>query len=211
MKTKLPPNTDLDTKSTESVQDTQDATIDLHMDVVSTEVVFERNKFKIFKEILVPRRHPDKRLVGITGIMRDAVFVLPITPDKKVVLVEQFRYGTKQVSLEVPGGGLEDHEHRDTTAAALRELQEETGFTSHKILSIPTVNPMPSVYPNTNHLFVALACQPLDNKVLTADEYEEIIVRTYTIEETVNLVRLGVIKHPVSAYLILYYHAFLMK
>ena len=58
--------------------------------------------------------------------LADAVNVVALTPDRKLVMVRQFRAGSNQDSLETPGGLVDEGE--DVFSAAARELKEETGF-----------------------------------------------------------------------------------
>lgn len=58
---------------------------------------------------------------------KDSVQILCITKEADVVLVNQFRPGTEEMSLELPGGGIEENE--EALRAGLRELEEETGYT----------------------------------------------------------------------------------
>jgi ADP-ribose pyrophosphatase len=51
------------------------------------------------------------------------VNVIALTPDQKLVMVEQYRHGSKTVELEVPGGMMDPHE-TDPVATAVRELRE---------------------------------------------------------------------------------------
>ena len=55
-----------------------------------------------------------------------AVAVLPITEDGKTILVKQYRKAIERTSVEIPAGKLEKGEN----AAALRELEEEIGYTA---------------------------------------------------------------------------------
>jgi ADP-ribose pyrophosphatase len=48
------------------------------------------------------------------------------TPDRQVVMIEQYRRGVDRWSLEIPAGNLDPGE--EPAAAALRELLEETGY-----------------------------------------------------------------------------------
>ncbi len=52
--------------------------------------------------------------------------VLAITADNKVVTIPQYRPGPDAILRELPGGGIEEGE--EPSAAALRELLEETGY-----------------------------------------------------------------------------------
>jgi ADP-ribose pyrophosphatase len=57
------------------------------------------------------------------------VCVLPILPDGRILLIEQYRYATGQVLLEAPAGKL-DVEGEAPFEAIQRELWEETGYTA---------------------------------------------------------------------------------
>lgn len=56
---------------------------------------------------------------------KNAVAVLPIVNDK-IVLVKQYRTGSKDFMIEIPAGLIEDGE--DPVNTAIRELQEEVGY-----------------------------------------------------------------------------------
>lgn len=62
---------------------------------------------------------------------RGAVFVLAVTPDRKLVLVEQFRVPLHARTLELPAGILGDeaaHVGESPESCAMRELEEEAGY-----------------------------------------------------------------------------------
>lgn len=59
------------------------------------------------------------------------VAVLPILPSKKIILILTYRHATGSWELELPRGGIEPFE--TPTQAAIRELQEETGFISNSM------------------------------------------------------------------------------
>src|SRR4051794_24039673 len=58
--------------------------------------------------------------------LADVVSVVALTPDRRMILVEQFRAGSGRDSLETPGGLLGPGE--DPLEAGARELLEETGY-----------------------------------------------------------------------------------
>ncbi|MEY2883922.1 MAG: hypothetical protein RL490_1646 [Pseudomonadota bacterium] len=58
-----------------------------------------------------------------------AAVILALTDDREIILVEQFRRAHDAYSIELPAGLIGDTSADDTaTAAAARELAEETGF-----------------------------------------------------------------------------------
>ena len=57
---------------------------------------------------------------------RDWAVVVARTKAGKLVLVRQFRWGSDELSWELPGGIVERGE--DPVEAGLRELREETGY-----------------------------------------------------------------------------------
>ncbi len=69
---------------------------------------------------------------GLTGI----IAILAVTPENKVVLVEQFRPPVNKRVIEIPAGlagDLPGSEGEDLSIAATRELEEETGYRAAKM------------------------------------------------------------------------------
>ena len=64
---------------------------------------------------------------------KGAVCVLAITPEDKLILVKQYRKAIEKISYEIPAGKLEVGEAGSEEEAALRELEEETGYTSPEL------------------------------------------------------------------------------
>jgi ADP-ribose pyrophosphatase len=58
----------------------------------------------------------------------DWVNVVALTPEQMFIVVSQYRFGVKHLTLEIPAGLVEPGE--TPMQAAARELQEETGYTS---------------------------------------------------------------------------------
>ena len=121
----------------------------------------------------------------------DWVNVIALTDDDQVVLIEQYRHGIGAVTLEIPGGTVDDGEA--AIAAGLRELAEETGYTGEDVQSIGTVTPNPAILNNIcTTLLVKSAkrtCEP------ELDAMEEIAVRLEPIERIPDLIREGKINH----------------
>src|SRR5208283_3098249 len=75
------------------------------------------------------------------------VNVIAVTPDGRLVMVEQYRHGSNTVELEIPGGMM-DAKDASPEAAALRELREETGYEGEKARVIGKVWPNPAIMSN---------------------------------------------------------------
>ena len=75
--------------------------------------------------------------------LADGVHTIAVTPDDQVVLVSQFRAGSRRDSLETPGGLLEPGE--DPGEAGARELLEETGYAGDPPESLGILRPNPAL------------------------------------------------------------------
>ena len=85
---------------------------------------------------------------------RDWVQVIPITASGEIVMVRQYRSGSRSITLEIPGGLLDEGE--DPAAAAARECLEETGYAVKTLQSMGSMNPNPALFTNRLHSFYAL-------------------------------------------------------
>ena len=135
---------------------------------------------------------------------RDWVNVVPITEDYRMVLVNQFRFGVKRTSWEIPGGVMENGE--EPINAGLRELKEETGYTTGKACLLGSVRPNPAIQSNICHIVLAEQARLTDG--LDWDEHEEIVTKAFPIETVYEMVKQGAIFHSLvlNALLLFYPH-----
>lgn len=62
-----------------------------------------------------------------------AAIIIAVTPDDKVVFVEQFRVPLQAPTIEMPAGLVGDvHAGESIELSAIRELEEETGWTADR-------------------------------------------------------------------------------
>jgi 8-oxo-dGTP pyrophosphatase MutT (NUDIX family) len=87
-------------------------------------------------------------------IKSDIALILPITKNGEVVFVRQYRHAMGEFFIEIPAGRF-NVEEEDAEIAALRELREETGYTSKNVKKIATLYDNPSKETNQIHLFLA--------------------------------------------------------
>lgn len=81
------------------------------------------------------------------------VAVVAITPDEEVLLVKQFRKPCEEELWEIPAGKLERGE--DPAKAALRELEEETGFKAEKVEKLLSFYTSPGFADEMLHIYLA--------------------------------------------------------
>ena len=88
------------------------------------------------------------------NVRPDIALVLPITPDKQVVFVRQYRHGVGEILLELPAGTF-DPNMEDSLTAARRELTEETGYVAETLTPLAVLYDNPVKDTNQIHLYAA--------------------------------------------------------
>ncbi|HDV6083206.1 TPA: NUDIX hydrolase [Staphylococcus pseudintermedius] len=112
-----------------------------------------------------------------------AVAICALTPDQQVILVKQYRKALEQELLEIPAGKLEPGEDRES--AAMRELEEETGYKAKKLTLIGEVYGTPGF--SNEKISVYFADNLVEGKVnLDEDEFVEKVL--YSLDDVKKVV-----------------------
>jgi ADP-ribose pyrophosphatase len=150
--------------------------------------------FRIFKMRRDRRRSPRTGQEHRFFVLEtpDWVNVVPLTPDGQVVMIHQFRHGTAEVTLEIPGG-MVDVDDDDPAESVRRELLEETGYAADKLIHIGTVDPNPAFLDNRCHTYLALNARWQQPPQL--DSSEDIEVELVPLADVPGLIGNGRITH----------------
>ena len=157
--------------------------------LVKSKLGYKHPFFKVREDhVILPNGHevPDYT-VWESG---DVAQVVPVMPDGKLLLVQQYKHGLGEVIEEFPGGFVDKGEN--FLDAAKRELSEETGFSSKKIKKIGTFIHHPTKEIGKLHLFIANDLEKLPNS-LEQDITEDITVVYRKPEELLEKIKNGTV------------------
>jgi len=132
-----------------------------------------------------------------------ATAVLPFINKDTVVLVNQYRYPVKEITLEVPAGKIDPGE--TPYNCVMRELKEETGFSAKKIVKLNTFWPTPAFADEVLHVYAAFN---LSKAKSSPDEDEFISCRTVPFKKLLEWIRIGKIKDSKTIIAALYWQCF---
>lgn len=121
---------------------------------------------------------------------KGAAAVVPVKGDGKLIMVRQYRNALDRETIEIPAGGLNSSDE-PTMEAALRELEEETGYHTEKLEFLISLAPAVAYSNEIIDIYVA------HNLVLSeqhTDEDEFIDVEEYTVEELCDMIYSGKIQ-----------------
>lgn len=118
---------------------------------LASEIAFEHPHFRIRRDTL---RLPSGRVVDdyLVGVLEDYALVVAVTRGGDVVLTRQWKQGVRRVTLELPGGKVDDGE--TPTEAAARELREESGYEAPQLELLASLDVDASKAANQGHVFL---------------------------------------------------------
>lgn len=150
---------------------------------------------RIFRGRIVGLRVDTIQLPGGRVSLREivehsgSVAIVPLDDHGNVLMVRQYRKPVEQELLEIPAGMLEPGE--EPVTAARRELEEETGYTAHRIEPLIQFFTSPGFCDEEMHVFLAtglVAGQP------NPDEDEQIDLVPVPLAHVPEMIRHGEIR-----------------
>jgi ADP-ribose pyrophosphatase len=121
--------------------------------LLQSKMVLDHNWCKVRQDEI---QLPNGKIVDdfFVHIKPNIALVLPITSNKEIVFVRQYRHAIADFFLELPAGGF-DPTSESAEVAAMRELEEETGYIAPSVTKIATLYDRPSKDTNQTYLFLA--------------------------------------------------------
>jgi ADP-ribose pyrophosphatase len=144
---------------------------------------------KFLKVIQDQVQLPNKTL-GLREYIRHpgASLTIPLLPNGRLVMIEQYRHAMKKVFLEFPAGKKDPSETFEKTAR--RELAEETGYNCNRLEFLTTIHPVIGYSDEEIQIFLA---EDLTKNEKNLDHDEFVNVVELTTSELTERVRAGTV------------------
>lgn len=119
-----------------------------------------------------------------------AAAMVAVREDGKLILVRQFRNALDRYTLELPAGGLNGSDE-PTKVAAIRELEEETGYRCEDAELLITIRTTVAFCNEKIDIYIA---DKLEKTSQNLDEDEFIGVEAYEVSELLDMIYTGQIE-----------------
>lgn len=154
---------------------------------VSSKELFHGKILHLFHDrVLLPDgKETSREVVRHVG----AVCIVPLLEDGRVIVEQQYRYPIDQIITEIPAGKL-DAPSEDPEDAARRELKEETGYETGRLISLGVFYPAAAYCDEKIHMYLALDLHPGEQML---DDGEFLSVQTLPLSRLVEQIMSGTI------------------
>jgi ADP-ribose pyrophosphatase len=172
--------------------------------VLSSQTVYAGKVFGIRRdEVIEPTGvHTTREMITHPG----SVVVLPVLPDGRVLLIQQYRYAARQYLWELVAGRIDEGE--TPREAAERELREETGYRAKRFRTFLEFFPTPGFLEEKMYLLLAEGLTP--GKAEPEDD-EKIVALPYTWKQVEQMIRKGKLHDAKTIAGVLYYLRYLAR
>lgn len=141
---------------------------------LASRTVFETGLFSVTQDRTRSPRTGTEVDVYVVHMV-DWLLTVPITMDGKLVLVRQYRHGSRLPSLEFPGG-LHDTAAEGPERGAARELAEETGYGGGALCLLGEMWPQPALLSNRVWIYLAQGVRQIHAPRPDAGEDIEVVL-----------------------------------
>ena len=152
--------------------------------MINSDLLLDGKILKVHRdEVLLPNgRTSFREWINHPG----AVCCVPILPDGKIAMIQQYRYAVKQEMIELPAGKLDKGEIPED--CALRELEEEIGYRANSLTFLANIHPAIGFANENMWLYLAEDLKKTKPK-LDCDEFIELVPTK--LEDAVEMVYRG--------------------
>lgn len=172
--------------------------------LINSQMIYEGPVFGIRRdEVVEPTGvHATREMITHPG----SVVVLPVLPDRRIVLIRQFRYAARQFMWELVAGRIDNNESPQKGAA--RELIEETGYRAKRFRVFLDVFPTPGFLEERMYILLAEGLTPGEAE---PEEDEKITCKAFTRKEIEQMIHRNTIRDAKTIAGLLYYFRFLSR
>jgi ADP-ribose pyrophosphatase len=170
--------------------------------ILSSKVLYKGHIFGVRRdEVLEPTGlRTTREVITHPG----SVVVMPVLPDRRIILIRQYRHAARQFLWELVAGRIDPGE--SVRQAAARELIEETGYRAKRLRVFLDLFPTPGFLEERMYILLAEGLTP---GVAEPEEDEKIVAKAYTRAELEKMIQRGVLRDAKSIAGLLYYFRFL--
>lgn len=163
---------------------------------ISSKLIY-KNKWLSLREDSVLTPEGKKGIYSVVEIASDFLFIAAVTDQKEIYLTRQFRYPIDAETWELPGGQIDNDK---PATAAVRELEEETGYISRDLHKIGEIFADTGISGSLGHVFLAQKLEWTSDQLDTADGIIE--SQAFSIPAIHEMIISGKIKcpHSISAF-----------
>jgi ADP-ribose pyrophosphatase len=116
----------------------------------SSKEVYSNSYLKLYEDKL---NLNGKEKIYVRGRRRDYSTIVPFVSQNEILTIKSYRHLIDSVQIEVPSGYIEQGE--SPVQAAIRELEEETGYKAKRMVSIGSYTLDYSMFEQTGNVFAA--------------------------------------------------------
>ncbi|MBU4371987.1 MAG: NUDIX hydrolase [Proteobacteria bacterium] len=144
--------------------------------LIASEPMFDAGLLQVIRDRARSPRTGGERDFHVIRMI-DWLMAVPLTEDKKLVMVRQYRHGSREASLEVPGGLHDGNaEEESPEQGAARELAEETGYSGGAWAFLGQLRPQPALFSNRAWIYLARDVRLTSAPKLDAGEDIEVVL-----------------------------------
>jgi ADP-ribose pyrophosphatase len=149
--------------------------------VNSTKKVYSNYLLELYEDLLDLN---GKEKIYLRGVRKDYSTVVPFISKDEILVIESYRHLVDSTEIEVPSGYIDEGE--SPKQAAIRELKEETGYSSKNIIPIGHYTLDYTMFEQKGNLFVAYGLakeqeqslgimEKIDTKIMNIMEIKQLL------------------------------------